>query len=185
MSLTNKPKMSSNLKIERKCQLCGSKFIAKTTVTKFCGEVCGKKAYKIRKMNEKIEKSKLESVYGKIRETAVLPVGDYLTVKEAALLLKCSPRTIHRMVEKNQIPFFKLGERGTRIRRVDVETLFLIPALNPETNLNDYYSMSEVMEKYGISEKALYDLIKRNEIPKIPQGKFVYVPRIMVDKILN
>uniref|UniRef100_UPI0028B10B01 hypothetical protein n=1 Tax=Sphingobacterium multivorum TaxID=28454 RepID=UPI0028B10B01 len=40
--------MSSNIKIKKICQQCGQEFIARTTVTKYCGDNCAKKAYKVK-----------------------------------------------------------------------------------------------------------------------------------------
>jgi hypothetical protein len=51
----NAPNMSSNLFIPKTCQHCGSAFTARTTVTKYCGDSCAKKAYKARKRQEKIQ----------------------------------------------------------------------------------------------------------------------------------
>jgi len=45
--------------------------------------------------------------------------------------------------------------------------------------------MKEVETKYGISEKALYELIKRNSIPKIKNSRNVFVPKILIDKIMH
>ena len=47
--------MSSNLQIPKGCQHCGNSFVARTTVTKYCGDTCAKRAYKKRKRNEKIK----------------------------------------------------------------------------------------------------------------------------------
>ena len=47
--------MSSNIRVPKICQHCGTEFIAKTTVTKFCTDNCAKRAYKVRKRNEKID----------------------------------------------------------------------------------------------------------------------------------
>ena len=38
---------------------------------------------------------------------------------------------------------------------------------------------------YRLSQKALYELIKRNHIPKLKQGKFVYVPKAAIDQLLG
>jgi hypothetical protein len=53
--------MSSNIKITRICRHCGHEFVAKTTVTKYCGEDCAKRAYKARIKKQKIEKSEIET----------------------------------------------------------------------------------------------------------------------------
>jgi len=49
--------MSSNIRINRICQQCGSEFEAKTTVTQFCSDRCAKHNYKARKRVEKVKAS--------------------------------------------------------------------------------------------------------------------------------
>ena len=118
--------MSSNIRIKKKCQLCNSEFIAKTTVTKYCGDNCAKLAYKARKRAEKINKSKASTVKSQSKKTELSDIQqkDYLTVKEASLLLGCSSKTIYRMVTNKKIQAINLGERMTRIKRTEIDTLF-------------------------------------------------------------
>ena len=52
-------------------------------------------------------------------------------------------------------------------------------------DISDYYSMGEIQTKYGISEKALYEVIKRNKIQKHKDGRFVYVLKDNIDSIFN
>jgi hypothetical protein len=47
--------MSSNIRIPKICQHCGNEFVPKTTVTKYCGDDCAKRAYKKRKRDEKVQ----------------------------------------------------------------------------------------------------------------------------------
>ena len=51
--------------------------------------------------------------------------------------------------------------------------------------ISEYYNITEVKSKYGISEKALLDLINRNNIPKIKKGWFAYVPKTVTDNLLD
>ncbi|WP_458627117.1 hypothetical protein [Winogradskyella sp. PC D3.3] len=46
ITLHKAPFMSSNLFIPKTCKHCGNAFTARTTVTKYCGDTCAKKAYK-------------------------------------------------------------------------------------------------------------------------------------------
>jgi hypothetical protein len=46
--------MSSKIEIQKICECCGKEFIAKTTVTRFCGHTCASKSYKERKKANKI-----------------------------------------------------------------------------------------------------------------------------------
>ncbi len=87
--------MSSNLKITRICQHCGIEFIARTTVTRYCGDHCSKRAYKVRIKQQKVQASNSETQ--KQRENTVVHFTsktlEYLTVKDAAGLLQCDVRT--------------------------------------------------------------------------------------------
>ena len=53
--------MSSNIKIEKTCTFCGEKFIARTTVTKYCSHKCASRAYKVRAREEKVLKATEEN----------------------------------------------------------------------------------------------------------------------------
>ncbi len=122
--------------------------------------------------------AKLQPVHG-------IPDVDYFTVREVASLVGCSTQTVRKLIRQNQLPAVNLGVRNTRIRRADIEALFTEPETNLEFEIKDCYTMSEVMEKYGISDKALYDMVKRNKINKVQHGRSVYVPRIIIDKLLT
>lgn len=55
ITLHKAPFMCSNLYIPKTCKHCGNAFTARTTVTKYCGDSCAKRAYKARKRKEKIQ----------------------------------------------------------------------------------------------------------------------------------
>jgi hypothetical protein len=99
------------------------------------------------------------------------------------------------MIERGELITGKAGKR-TIIRRSDLEQLLFeqprTVAPQPEKQLEqtqfdiaDCYNLTEVQSKYGISEKALQNLIKRNSIPKIKKGWFAYVPKTVIDKLLS
>ena len=52
--------MSSNLKIEKVCEWCGSQFVARTTATAYCSHRCSSLAYKERKRQAKLQQFKDE-----------------------------------------------------------------------------------------------------------------------------
>ena|SRR5690606_26930689 len=118
--------MSSNIRIKKKCQLCNLEFMAKTTVTKFCGDTCAKIAYKARKRAEKISTAtkKTTSTVNPKDKVQELQLREFLTIKDAALLLGCSPKTIYRLIKIGTIKATNLGERLTRIKRTEVDQIF-------------------------------------------------------------
>jgi excisionase family DNA binding protein len=184
--------MSSNIKISRICQHCGRDFIAKTTVTKYCSSQCSKRAYKVRMRNSKIEESEQETQEIRVKSQDEIREKDYLTVKDVALLVGCSTRTVNKWVISGRLPAVRFSERKTIIKRSEMERLFkssqpeVVYRVEPkkkEYKIEDCYTIAEAEEKSQMSSKALYDYIKRNDIPKIQNGKFVYVPRELIDSI--
>ena len=87
--------MSSNMKILKRCEYCKQEFVAKTTVTKCCSDYCAKRLYKLKQREKKItvavvneeRKQNQKSVITE-EEIKSIQVKEYLTLKEAAFLLK-------------------------------------------------------------------------------------------------
>ena len=114
--------MSSNIRIEKTCEVCGNKYIAKRTVTRSCSLNCARLLYKRTKRNEKIE--------AVIQKEAVIKpfnpvVGqkEFLTVAEACHLINASRWTIYRLIDNGQLKAAKIG-RNTRIARTAINHLF-------------------------------------------------------------
>jgi len=122
--------MSSNLQIPKVCQHCGSSFVARTTVTKYCGDTCAKRAYKKRKRDEKI-KAALVETQNEIQglqtsqsvQTSTLHYKEFLSVQEVANLIGASRWTIQRMIQREQLKAAKFGRR-TIIARTEIDNLF-------------------------------------------------------------
>lgn len=203
--------MSSNLNIEKVCSWCGNTFTAKKTVTKYCSHKCNSAAYKDSIRRVKIEKSNQPAA----SRTAInTKEKEYLKVREAAALLNCSVRTIHRIIKRGLLPGINISERKTIVRRKDIEDLFtlhnslsqiqqentLIPkhtASNkvarssgeypggPSIDLLEQYSLAEIREKYKVSDKALNEIAIRFNIPKTKIGWYVYMPKRLIDQVFS
>lgn len=116
--------MSSNIQVQRICKYCGNEFTARTTVTQYCGDVCAKKAYKVRLRAAKVEASNKETVSIKVKPVEELQAKDFLTVREVAILLNCSLRSVYYHIESGSIKAVNLGQRLTRIKRSELDKLF-------------------------------------------------------------
>ena len=127
---TTQQLMSTRISIPKICQHCGNSFIARTTVTKYCGDNCAKRAYKKRKRDEKIQAS-IEETKQQMQgmqipqtmQTQDILTKQYLSVQEAANLLGASRWTIQRMIKRDQLKSAKLGRR-TIIARSEIDNLF-------------------------------------------------------------
>jgi excisionase family DNA binding protein len=186
--------MSSNIRVTRICQHCGNEFVARTTVTKFCQDTCAKKAYKAAIRNSKIKKSNEEVVVVKSKPLESIKTKDYLTVIDAATLLSCSIRAVYNMIDDGRINATNLSARKTRIRREEIDKLFELPTIpikekakvkNVKFKVEDFYSVTEAEQKAGMSNKAFFEFLKREGIAKIQKGKFVYVPKKIIDQIFK
>ena len=115
--------MSSNIRINKICQYCSNEFVAKTTVTKYCGDPCAKRAYKARKRAEKIEKSNVLTKKKITQPIIQIQAKEFLTIAEASQILSLSRTTIWRLIKKNRLNVAKLGNRVI-IRKTDINQLF-------------------------------------------------------------
>jgi excisionase family DNA binding protein len=184
-----KTAMSSNIRVKRICEQCGNEFEARTTVTKTCSDACAKRAYKARQRAAKVGVSNEQT-----RQIIVKPIEDIrakenLNIADASKLLGVSRWTIWRAIGSGNLHAIKLGRR-TLIRRSDIDRMFEPPTFSQNSlpapvALVDCYTMKEIREKYGISEKALYSLIHRNGIPKQYKGPHAYVPKARIDELLT
>lgn len=195
--------MSSKIRVQRICQYCGTEFTACTTVTKYCSDKCCKAAYKARIRAEKVQKSNTETQKIKNKPIEELKAKEFLTVTEVSKLIGCSRQNVYKLINTGKLKATNILEKKTIVRRCDLENLFIEPEYSNFIGLEkqvkemydwkqagafdiaDCYTISEVLEKYSISEKTLYDLIKRESIPKIKKGWYVYVPKLIIDKLLT
>lgn len=183
--------MSSNIQVQRICKHCGKEFTARTTTTLYCSHPCNSAAYKQKVRTGKVEQSNKETQQIKTQPIEELKAKAFLSIADTCKLIGISRRTVYRIIERGELITGKAGKR-TIIRRSDLEQfLFEQPQLvtpQPEQiqfEISDCYNLSEVQHKYGISETALQNLIKRNSIPKIKKGWFAYVPKTVIDKLLS
>lgn len=194
--------MSSNIRLKRICQHCSKEFTARTTVTKYCSDKCSKSAYKARKRAEKVEQSNAETKRIKSLPIEQLKAKEFLSIKEVCQLVGISRRTVYRLIEQGDLKKIKIRSR-TLIKRSALNRLLNhkeigkpeIPEQQKQEmndwkqagafDITDCYTINEVLEKYSISETTLHKLIKRENIPKIKKGWYAYVPKPIIDKILN
>ena len=194
--------MSSNIKVQRICQHCSNEFTARTTVTKYCSDKCSKAAYKARKRAEKVKQSNAETTRIKNQSIEQLKAKEFLSINEVCQLVGISRRTVYRLIEQGDLKKIKVGSR-TLIKRLALNKLLNNKETGkpeiPEKQINDlndwnqadvfdikdYYTLTEIQDKYKVSESTVQQLIKRNSIPKIKKGWYAYVPIQIIDELLT
>lgn len=116
--------MSSNIRVIRICKECNQEFVAKTTVTKYCSNKCRKKASKTKVRDYKVDVSNQELEAKTSAEIAKIKAKEYISVKEAAMLLGCSKVMIYKMINNDRLKATNLSERKTIIKMSDIKNLF-------------------------------------------------------------
>jgi excisionase family DNA binding protein len=182
--------MSSNFTVNKICEHCGKVFTAKTTVTRFCSHICNSRNYKQKCRNEKLGAAKQvgrQVISHQIEELTSL---EFLSVKAAAKLLGTSDKIVYTMIRSGRLKATNLSVRKTVINRADIDRLFELPEIPDDrkpnsSNLSECCHMGEAQKIYNISEKALFEILKRYDVPKYQVGKFTYVLKLHLDKIFN
>ena len=110
--------MSSNMQILKICEYCTKEFIAKKTTTKCCSDDCAKRFYKLNKRNDKIAQAELKTEITRqpkafITEAEIRAINakQYLSLKEAALLMNVSPLTFRRWILAGKVISCKMGKK--------------------------------------------------------------------------
>ena len=116
--------MSSNIRLNRICQHCNKEFTAKTTVTKYCGQICTKRAYKARIRTQKINKSEIETTTIKAFPIEKIKAKEFLSVSDTCTLLGASRPTVYRLINSGKLIAFRISTKKTIIKRTDLDKLF-------------------------------------------------------------
>lgn len=173
--------------IERKCACCGASFKANTIDSVYCSKACSNKAYKLRMKEKKEEEEKRH------RSEAISENRLFVSVSEAVDMFGISKDTIRRLIKKGRLSATNLGERLTRISLASLQEMFpkeeqknrnTNPVQTPNERLNpeECYTIGEIPEKFGVSSKTVYDMIRRYGIPKQQIGKYVYVSKKLIER---
>jgi len=123
--------MATSIRVEKICEHCGEKYIAKTMVTRYCSHICNRRSYQEKKKYEKINGINT----GDYEKDKKLPIPsttylseikekEFLTVSEVAKLLRLSKATIYRLIKEENIKAISFSQRSTRIKRSEIDKLF-------------------------------------------------------------
>ena len=172
------------MEIEKRCKWCGKVFLAHKVTTLYCSPSCTGKAYKQRQKEERLKEYQRD-------ENTKLPIlglignKDFLSPTEVSLLLGISRSTVYRYMSTGQIKALQLKGK-TIIRRSDLERMF-DDAPNYKRRsygrkeVLQYYTMSDIVERYNISRKAAKGRLIRMGIQPIYEGRNTFYNKNAVE----
>jgi len=183
--------MSSNMNVQRICKYCNNEFTARTTTTQYCSDHCSKRGYKARIRNAKIEATQQETKKILSKPIEDIKAKEFLSVRDVAKLIGCSIKTVYNIINSKRLHAVNIMEKKTIIKRSDLDKFLHIQPLKPvhpdsvHYSISECYSLTEVKNKYNISDSVMHSLIKRKNIPKIKSGIYSYVPKTIIDNLLK
>ena len=177
----------SKLQIPKVCPQCGNTFLAKTVKTVYCCRTCTLLA-----QSERLKRERKQKALNKIKKAGT----EYLTITEALKIFPTSRNTIHRLIKSKTIHYLKISPKRLSVCVKDLEALFpLLPkpietTYKVRTHIFDMspekcYTIGEIIEKLGVSEKSVYSHIREFSIPIRQIGRFVYAPKSEINKLYN
>ena len=175
---------TSKFRVLRTCEFCGKEFYAQKVTTRFCSRRCNELAYKQRRRQRQITEAEARVLQKPIEE-----VGnkEFLSLQDTSVLFGITKRSVYNLIYNGVLQAFKLSSRMTLIRRADIERNFeshvytkkVKPGRKPIT---EFYTTTEIKEKFGVSESWVFKIGKEKNIPKILHHGKTYWSKQHVEK---
>lgn len=163
---------TSSIRITKICQWCGVEFVAQKVSTKYCSHRCANLAYKQAVRDKRVKQAEAETLSIKL-EKPIENVKDkeYLSFAQAGKLLGLSRQAVYNMVKAGNLKASKISSRLSFIRRVDIDAMLEnrpYKTLHPKDTvpITDFYTTSEIKEKFGVKESWIYEIAKEHNIPR-------------------
>ena len=173
---------ASKIEIHKVCEYCGKAFVAWKSTTRFCSKTCNSRAYKQAKREQRVAAIENET---NTRPIEKIKDKTILSPKEVAVLLGLSTRNVYYLIDKGLLKASHLSTRITLIKRNDIDKML---DDNQEKRkrkssqpITEFYTTSEILQKYGISESGLYKIGKSENFPKVFQRGKSYWSKKHVD----
>ncbi|HZL09712.1 MAG TPA: helix-turn-helix domain-containing protein [Prolixibacteraceae bacterium] len=180
--------MSSRLEIEKICEWCSKRFIAKKTTTKYCSHDCNSKAYKSIKRGDKIKKV-TEQIFIEESQKPLkqLKERNYFKIAEVALLLGLSRQSVYNMIYSGKLKTSQLSSRLSIVSLKNIEEM-LESSSTYETRkvkepelITEFYSINDIKTKFNVKESWIYRISKSRNIPQILNKGKSYLSKKHVD----
>jgi excisionase family DNA binding protein len=107
-------------------------------------------------------------------------IAEWYTVAEIVEKFGVSKQYVYEYISDHKLPRKKQGIEVLISKYHWDQSKGLDPAEN-----ENYYTVPQATEKYGIGRNHLYDVIRTHKIPKITRGRYIMIHREKLDKIMS
>ena len=182
---------ASKVIINKVCEWCGQVFIAWKVSTRFCSKQCNSHAYKDAIRKKVLLQTERETME-KTEKISASKTGnqDYMSIAEAASLLGVTRMTVYNLIYSNVLRASKITSRLTFVRRCDIDAMLTnatyTKKVKPERkSITEFYTTTEIKEKFGVSESWVFKIGKEENIPKILHHGKTYWSKQHVEKYFS
>jgi excisionase family DNA binding protein len=119
--------------------------------------------------------------YERPTPTELKPITDFYTFQEIQDKFNIGQTWAFKIVRENIMPKTKIGGK-THISKKHIDNYFK-KKKDDVSNISEWYTVNEAMEKYNLSRDAVYSRVSENVIPKMRKGKFVLISKLHFDEL--
>ncbi|MDA3854425.1 MAG: helix-turn-helix domain-containing protein [Bacteroidales bacterium] len=110
-------------------------------------------------------------------------ITEFYTIAEVEEIYGIKYRRLHDVVKKHHIPnTLKVGV--LYVSRTHLDSYF-DKQINDVNKISEWYTVLEIIEKYGITRDAIYGRVKENNIPKKTEGRYVKISKKHFDELFE
>ena len=100
------------------------------------------------------------------------PLTEFYTVAEIKEKFKIKESWLYKIARENNIPK-TLVKGKSYFSKSHIDKYFEKKGFKEEDEIEEWYTVKDILEKYGLSPAAIYSFISENNIPKKKDGRIV------------
>lgn len=98
------------------------------------------------------------------------PLTEFYTIEEIKEKYDIKESWLYKIIRENEIP--KTLIRGkSNISKSHIDKYFEKTGYNKHQDIEEWYSVEDIIQKYGLTTNAIYSFVSENQIPKKRDGR--------------